>query len=264
MKHSGKIAFLALFAAASLAGSAYGGARPVVEGLYSISLFDAKTSVGSDGLFRVLFDYSPALVGSSSTYSGSALWIIDPNGTLVAAGSPTIPASVGSSFPHTTILGKPVFPYERSNTALFAQPDGNTTVLFYYALSAGNGTQIATWTYNSSGALIAASVYGPFSGVVIPGAYFDPSGKTIVRWRVGGPSSALYAAWVLDEFGNIASATNYYGPFAPTLGRIRLNSKGQQIWPFTFANSNGTFLTNIWTFNPSGSALVNAQSFGPF
>jgi hypothetical protein len=264
MKHSGKIALLAIVAAACLVGRAYGGARPVIDGLFSISLFDAKTSVGSDGLLRVLFDYNPALAGSKSTYSGSVLWIIDPNGGLVAAGNATIPPSVGSSFLNSTILGKSVFPYERSNTGLFAQADGNTTVLFYYALSAGTGTQIATWTYNSAGALIAAAVYGPFSNVVIPGAYFEPTGKIIVKWRVGKNPSAIYAAWVLDEFGTIVSATNYQGPFGPALGKIKLNSKGQQIWPYTFPQSNGTFLTNILTFNASGSAVVNAQSFGPF
>lgn len=264
MKHSGKITVFALFAAACLAGSAYGGARPVIESLYSLSLFDAKTSVGSDGLLRVLFDYNPAPVGSSSTYGGSALWIIDPNGTFVAAGNPIIPASVGASFINATVLGKSVFPYERSNTAIFAQADGNTTVLFYYAISAGTGTQYATWTYNSAGVLIAATVGGPYSGVVITGAYFDPSGNIIVKWRQSRNPSAVYAAWALDEFGTIKSATSFYGPFGPTLGKIRLNSKGQQIWPYTFAGSNGTFLTNIWTFNASGSAISNALSFGPF
>jgi hypothetical protein len=264
MKYSGKIAVLALFAAACLAGHAYGGARPVIDGLYSISLFDAKTSVGSDGLLRVLFDYNPALVGSSSTYSGSALWIIDPNGGLVAAGNTIIPASVGASFMNTTLLDKSVFPYERSNTALFAQPDGNTTVLFYYAIASGTETSFATWTYNSSGALIAAASYPGFSGTVISGLYFDPSGKIIVRWRVGKNPSATYAAWVLDEFGTIVSATNYQGPYGPSLGKIKLNSKGQQIWPYTFPGSGGTFTTNILTFNASGSAVVNAQSFGPF
>jgi hypothetical protein len=264
MKHSGKIALLSLFAAASLAGSAYGGARPVIDGLFSLSLFDAKTSVGADGLYRMLFDYNPAMAGSKSTYAGSALFIFNPNGGLVAAGSPTIPASAGASFMNSTILGKSVFPYERSNTALFAQADGNTTVLFYYTLSDGVGSQVGTWTYNSAGALIAAATYPSFSGVVIPGAYFDPSGKIIVKFRQSKNPTAVYAAWVLDEFGTIVSATNWYGPYGPSSGKIRLNSSGQQIWTYTFPSSGGTFLTNVWTFNASGSAIVNALSFGPF
>ncbi len=56
------------------------------------------------------------------TYQGSALWIIDPNGSVVGASNPTIPASVGS-FYFSTIGGKPIFPFERSNTAMYPQAE---------------------------------------------------------------------------------------------------------------------------------------------
>ena len=90
---------LAVLALSCICGyRAYAGARPVIGGIPSSSFFDAKTAVGGDGLLRLIFDYNPTnlITSPPSTYSGSALWIIDPNGSVVAAGSPTIPASVGS------------------------------------------------------------------------------------------------------------------------------------------------------------------------
>jgi hypothetical protein len=269
MKRSG-IIMLAVLALSCLCGyRAYAGARPVVDGLLSLQFFDAKTSVGNDGMLRLLFDYSPAPAGSPSTYSGSALWIINPNGSVVAAGSPTIPASIGSDIYAAALLNTPTFisPFERSNTAIFAQADGNTTVLFYYnARNAGLGftNSFAVWTYNSSGALIAAASYGPFSGVRLAGLYFEASGKTVARWKPEGTFTAN-AGWVLDEFGTILNSTAFFGPFGTTfLGKIKVNSSNQQIWPFRFLNkSTGQYTTTMWTFDSSGS-LTNAQVFGPF
>ena len=80
-------------------------------------------------------------------------------------------------------------------------------------------------------------------------------------WRSGKFTRSL--SWVLDEFGTIANATAFYGGFGSTfVGKIRVNSSNQQIWPFSTKNSNGTYTTTIWTFNSSGS-LVNAQVYGP-
>jgi hypothetical protein len=261
MKTTLRMIMLAALAASCVSTKpAFAAARPVVDGLFSLSLFDAKTAVGKDGLYRLLWDYSPATSGSS-TYSGTALWILDPNGSVLAAGNALIPASIGGSFLTAKIQGRTVLRTERSNTALFAQDDGNTTVLFYNGLSSGRTTTFGVWTYNSSGTLIAGAVYGPYSGVTIPGLYFDPSGKIIVRWQT---NSIQNAAWVLDEFGSVVSVTSFYGPFVGTLGKIRLSSSGQQIWPFSFLQSDGTYKLNIWTFNSSGSAIVNAQSYGPY
>jgi hypothetical protein len=183
---------------------------------------------------------------------------------VLAAGSSLIPKSVGGSFLTSKILGRTVLRTERSNTAIFAQDDGNTTVLFYFdgtLAASGRSPSFGVWTFNSSGSLIAGAAFGPFGNVTIPAMYFDPSGKIIVRWQTPQRQNA---AWVLDEFGSVVSATGFFGPFPPQLGKVRLNSSGQQIWPFSFLQSDGTYKLNIWTFNASGSAIVNAQSFGPF
>jgi hypothetical protein len=262
---------LAVLALSCLCGyRAYAGARPVIGGILSSSFFDAKTAVGSDGMLRLIFDYNTSKLPSPLTYSGSALFIIDPNGSLVAAGSPTIPASIGSDafavalLPNVTVS----FLTERSNLAIFAQADGNTTVLFYYGAGLsglGKTTGFGVWTYNSGGALIAAQKYGPFTGATLAGLYFDTNGKIVARWKGGSTSaSAPNAGWVVDEFGTILNATAFYGSFGTTfLGKIRVNSSNQQIWPFSFQNASGQYTTTIWTFNSSGT-LVNSQVYGPF
>ena len=88
-----------------------------------------------------------------------------------------------------------------------------------------------------------------------------------MKWATSPARNRSSAGWVLDEFGTVVSATAYYGPFGswyPGLGKIRINAQGQQIWPFSFTAANGASITTIWTFNSSGSALINAQSYGPF
>lgn len=246
----------------------FGATKPVVGSLFGLDFVDAKTAVGGDGNYRVIWDYNPARFPAASTYSGSALWIIDPNGGLLAAGSPTIPASIGTirAFEYVFVAGSTTPAllafYERSNTLLFAQKDGNTTVVFGYGL--GNSYPInsfGVWTYNSAGALIAAANYGPFSGVSIGSMSFDPSGSFIVKWVTPGRASA---GWALNELGAVTSATSYFGPFGTAaLGKIRVNSSGQQIWPYTNKTASG-FTLSLWTFNSSGSTIVNAQAFGPF
>lgn len=262
MKSSVRIIMLAALAASCVSSNlAFAGARPGVDGLPSLSLFDAKTAVGKNGMLSLLWDNGASRSPAPGTYGGSSLWIIDPNGSVVAVGNALIPKTIGSSFLISTIQGRTVLRWERSNTAVFAQDDGNTTVLFYNGLSSLNATTVGVWTYNSSGALIAGAVYGPYSGTRIPALYFDPSGKIIIRWQT---NSLANAVWVLDEFGAVVSATSFQGPFPGILGKIRLNSSGQQVWPFSFRLSNGKYNLNIWTFNSSGSSVVNAQSFGPF
>ena len=262
---------LAVLAASCLCGyRAYAGARPVIGGIPSSSFFDAKTAVGNDGMLRLIFDYNtskfPTLTYGSGP--GSALWIIDPNGSVVATGSPTIPASVGSDVFAVALLNRTYnFLNERSNLAIFVQPSGNTTVLFYYNVGnagLGNTNSFATWTYNSSGALIAAAGPYAFSGLQLAGLYFDPSGKIIARWSAGTSANSANAAWVLDEFGTILNSTLFHGPFGSTfLGKIRINSSNQQIWPFISKNASGQYTTTIWSFDSFG-ILAHAQVYGPF
>jgi hypothetical protein len=268
MKRSVRIMLLAAAAVTCLCGHAYAGAKAVIGGAFAVPLLDAKTAVGKDGLLRLIFDFNPA-TGGTSTYSGSALWIIDPNGSLVAAGNATIPASVGTFYFTTKGGSIPIFPVERSNTAIFAQDDGNTTVLFYYGAGADpllGVTSFGVWTFNSGGNLIAAATYGPFGGTRIFNLYFDSTGKIVVKWATTRGPSASYAGWVLDEFGSLKSATNFFGPFGPSnqIGKFRVNASNQLIWPFSLPAGGGNFTTVIWTFNSSGSALTNAQVYGPF
>jgi hypothetical protein len=266
MKRSVRIMLLAAAAATCVCGHAYAGAKAVIGGAFAVPLLDAKTAVGKDGLLRLIFDYNDSQGGT--TYQGSALWIIDPNGSVVGASNPTIPASVGS-FYFSTIGGKPIFPFERSSTAMYPQADGNTTVLFYYGLGANplqGVTSFGVWTYNTSGNLIAAAQYGPFGNTQIFNLYFDDAtGKIVVKWAANPGPSATYAGWVLDEFGAVTSATSFFGPFgqANQIGKFRVNASNQLIVPFSFPVSGG-YLTNIWTYNSSGTAVVNGQSFGPF
>jgi len=257
---------VAVAAICCFAQFSFGASKPVVTSVFGLDLLDAKTAVGGDGNFRVIWDYNVAKEPAPSTYAGSALWIINPNGGLLAAGSPTIPASVGSlrAFEYVIFPGSVATPfiarYERSNTLLFAQADGNTTVVFAYNLAnAFPVTSFGVWTYNSAGALIAAANYGPFGGASIGSMAFDKSGSFIVKWETASKASA---GWVLNEFGAVTSATNYFGPFG-SLGKIRINSSGQQIWPFNYLTPSG-FVLSLWTFDSAGTNIVNAQTFGPF
>ena len=267
MKCSVKKTMVAVAAITCFAQLSFGATKPVVTSVFGLDFLDAKTAVGGDGNFRVIWDYNVAKFPTPSTYNGSGLWIIDPNGGIVATGSPTIPASVGSvpAFEFVFVSGGTPPPflarYERSNTLMFAQPDGNTTVVFAYNL--GNSYPInsfGVWTYNSAGALVAAAKYGPYTGAIIASMSFDKSGSFIVKWETGSKASA---GWVLNEFGSVQSATSFFGPFG-SLGKIRINSSGQQIWPFNFLTASGGFKLALWTFNASGSSVVNSQAFGPF
>ena len=262
---------LAMAATCCFGNLAFGAAKPVVGSFFGLDLMDAKTAVGQDGNLRLIWDYNVSKFAAPSTYGsglGSALWILDPNGGLVATGSSLIPPSIGSvrAFEYVFVSGAttPTFlaRYERSNTLLFAQPSGNTTVAFLYGLGNSFPTNsFGVWTFNSSGVLISAASYGPFTGVSISQLVFDPSGKIVVKWQTGTSGTGASAGWVLNEFGSIENSTAFFGPFGP-LGKIRLNSSGQQIWPWSHLTSSG-FVLSLWTFDTSGS-LTNAQTYGPF
>ena len=232
---------------------AYGNAKPVVGGVPYLPLFEAKTAQGEkDGILRVIWDYNPSKT-TTLGYGGSALWLIDPNGTVAATGNPTIPSTVGASF-----VG---FPIDRSNLFISAQASGNTTVVFVYPTIV---QQFGVWTYNSAGTLISAASYGPFSGAFISNFYFE-AGKLIIKWR-STSSATANAVWVLNEFGAIDSFTSFFDFPLVILGKVHVNSKGQQVWPYS-TNTNGVggpYQLTLWTFDPTGATVVNANVFGPF
>jgi len=234
---------------------AYGLAKPVVGGEPLIPLVQDKTALGlKDGILRVIWDYNPAKKPAPSSYAGSVLWLIDPNGTVVATGNTMIPATVGARY----ING---FPFERSNLYISAQASGNTTLVFAYP---NTNQQFGVWTFNSAGTLISAASYGPFTGAFLSNFYFE-GGKLILKWR-STSSNTANAVWVVNEFGGIDSATAFYDFAGVILGHVFVNSSGQQVWPYS-ANSdssNGPFALTVWTFNPTGSTVVNAKVFGPF
>src|SRR5260221_27322 len=255
MKRLVKISMLAGALAYFGGHLAYGLAKPVVGGVPYLPLFEAKTAVGvKDGMLRVIWDYNPAKFPALSSYAGSALWLIDPNGTVFATGNPTIPATVGGTF-----VG---FPFERSNLFISAQASGNTTVVFVYPTIV---QQFGVWTYNSAGTLISAASYGPFSGAFMSNFYFNDTGKLVIKWR-STSSATANAVWVLNEFGGIDSATAFFDFPLVILGKVLVNSKGQQVWPYStnIDAAAGPFQLTVWTFNPTGSTVVNANVSGPF
>src|SRR6202011_2985628 len=66
------------------------GANPVIDQFFYPGLLDAKMKVGQDGNIRLIWDYV-----SGGVYSGSALWILSPSGSLLAAGNAIVPANIG-------------------------------------------------------------------------------------------------------------------------------------------------------------------------
>src|SRR5260370_4707320 len=78
---------------------AYGLAKPVVGGEPLIPLLQDKTALGAkDGILRVIWDYNPDNSKPTATYAGSVLWLIDPNGTVVATRNTVIPKTVGARY----------------------------------------------------------------------------------------------------------------------------------------------------------------------
>src|SRR5258707_5947721 len=91
---------------------------PNVDDLCSFAQFGPeKYQVGNDGNSRLIWDY---INPSPTKYLGSALWILNPQGQVVATGDTQIPASVGTG----------IDTFGNSNIAIHIQPSGNTTLAF--------------------------------------------------------------------------------------------------------------------------------------
>lgn len=265
------------------AESAYANADPdVTQAVANIAYFDSKTHVGLDGNIRMLWDLNPNSPdpSSSATYSGSILWILDSQGRFLAAGTPTIPASVGYGL-------QPGGQAEtKSNIILQGQKSGNTTLVFLFGPPTQNtptstSTSFGVWTYNAVGTLISAAVYGPFVDTVIQDIRFGPTGQFTVVWAnqsggfYGGATGSV-SAWTLNEFGGIVTAAGPFGPYANTsLGRVDLGPDNLQRWywvsPINQIESSpdvnllGTSPATaaIWTFNAAGQ-VTNSVQYGPF
>jgi hypothetical protein len=231
-------------------------ATPDTNQFFWPELLDAKMKVGADGNIRLIWDYV-----AGKGYGGSALWILSPSGNLLAAGSPTIPASVG--WGKLTAKGALLNPV--SNIMLFAQADGNTTLAWGYGTSE-DSPAIGTWTYNSAGALIASSIYGPYGSTVVHEAYFDQlTGKLIVKWRQQlGTNLFTHTVWALDEFGNISQSAGPYGGYLNSqLSKVVLSGTNQ-IWYWSIPKTGTPDHTlNTWEIDSSG-AVINSNSYGPY
>jgi hypothetical protein len=232
------------------------GANPVIDQFFYPGLLDAKMKVGTDGNIRLIWDYV-----SGGVYFGSALWILSPGGSLLAAGNTNVPASVG--FGKQNESGVKIGP--ASNIMLYAQPSGNTTLAFAYGQSNDSPT-FGVWTYNSAGTLIAAASYGPFGGTVVHQMYFDDlTGKLVVKWRATlGTNTYTHSVWTLNEFGSVETAAGPYGPYSNSLlGKVVL-SGSNQIWYWNIPKlGSSTHTLNVWEINTSG-AVISSNSFGPF
>jgi hypothetical protein len=230
-------------------------ATPEIDQFFYPGLLDAKMKVGQDGNIRLIWDFV-----AGTAYSGSVLWILNPSGSVVAVGNPSVPASVGfgkqNESGKSTGIG--------SNIMLYAQPSGNTTLAFAFDQS-NDGTTFGVWTYNSAGALIASASYGPFGGTVIHQMYFDDlTGKLVVKWR--NPISAnnfTHTVWTLNEFGSVETTAGPFGPYPNSLlGKVVL-SGSNQIWYWSVPKLGSTHGLNTWEINSAGT-VISASSFGPF
>lgn len=231
-------------------------ANPVIDQYFYPALLDAKMKVGTDGNIRLIWDYV-----AGGVYSGSALWILSPSGSLLAAGNAIVPASVG--FGKQNESGVKIGP--ASNIMLYAQPSGNTTLAFAYGQS-NDSAIFGVWTYNSAGTLIAAATYGPFGGTVVHQMYFDDlTGKLVVKWRQQvGTNNYTHTVWSLNEFGSIETAAGPFGPYTNSLlGKVVL-SGSNQIWYWNIPKiGSSTHTLNVWEIN-SGGSVISSNSFGPF
>ena len=232
------------------------GANPVIDQFFYPGLLDAKMKVGKDGNIRLIWDY----VAGGGNYSGSALWILSPSGSLLAAGNAIVPANIGFAKKNDSGLTLGL----GSNIILYAQPSGNTTLAFAYGESNDSPT-FGVWTYNSAGTLIAAAAYGPFGATVVHQMYFDDlTGKLVVKWRQQvGTNNYSHTVWTLNEFGSVETAAGPFGPYANSLlGKVVL-SGSNQIWYWSVPKLGSTHSLNVWEIN-SGGSVISSNSFGPF
>jgi hypothetical protein len=125
-----------------------------------VQFLNQRSENGPDGNNRFIWDYVDL---NTHTYSGSALWILDPAGNVVASGNAIVPGSVGG------------FGLNYSNIALHVSSTNNTTLAFAFGLNSNNTAAAAfgTWTCNDQGNLIAASGPTGFDGLQIVNIAFS-------------------------------------------------------------------------------------------
>ncbi|MFZ0503451.1 MAG: hypothetical protein WAM44_07050, partial [Chthoniobacterales bacterium] len=277
-----RMTLLALAGVTCLAGQkVYATAQPDIFGILSPGLLDSKTIVGPDGNMRVIWDYD-AWDGILSYFTGpgSALWILDPSGNLLATAN--IPGGGGevTNSRYGLLLWEipvaPGFATSKSNILVQGYADGNTLVVVIVGNVGFIGdptfpplaTSFGTLTYNSAGQLIAYNVNGPFLAGIINNIYFDTSGALVVKYKYAVSGPAAQVVQTLNEFGAVTTSEGPYGPYAFTgLGKVAINSSGNQVW-FWSTHSvpaktpTTTNSLSIWTFNSSG--LATATAYGPF
>jgi hypothetical protein len=225
-------------------------------------VYSAKSQTGPDGNNRFLWDYFSL---STSTYQGSALWILDPTGNVIGTGDTMIPATIGGGASSTSIY---------SDTVFHVNSDNTTTVAFAY-LGATGVNAYGTWTYNAQGKLIAFSGPTGFSGLQIANLEFQKDFLVVTFIPASQPVTPItagvgpYTVWVVDHFGNVVSAVGPQGPYNEyLLGSVSLSSTGaNQLWHWLFITNNGTPSVNtglaVQEFSPTGAAL-SGFNYGPF
>jgi hypothetical protein len=214
-----------------------------------LSLGNVNTA-GLDGNLRLVFDlnapatFPPALTAFVFPFFpgplGQTVWVVNPTGTVVAVGTPSIPSTGG-------------------DTWVQGQADGNTSVLFAFP----NGS-IGLWTYSPSGAVIASVVYGPFTNTTVRAVKRqEATGQFLVEWFTTVTGGTAVSAWTLNEFGGIVTAAGPFGPFTNTAFQgINLLKNGTQSWVWASAVGGG-YTTALWSVTTAG-VVQTAQQFGPF
>jgi hypothetical protein len=219
-----------------------------------------KHQVGADNNVRFLWDY---VTGTS--YNGSALWILNPQGQLVATGDTEIPKTIGTGISPISL--------SLSNTAINVAPSGNVTVVFAHVIVPATSTtpatvdSFSTWTYNAQGKLITfGGPYGPFGNAILTNLEFK-NGTLIAQWANQGTAIGTVSVWSLDEFGKIQTAAGPFGPFG-TLTELagvdvsKINGNPVQIWHWLFVSGTGAG-DKVWTIDQTGNIIASA-SYGPF
>lgn len=264
MKRLAKAALLAVIAFMGLTGrEARGAAFPSVINLYvPFSQFQAQRSeTGPDGNNRFIWDFYATNNKTLTNLEGSAVWILDPTGNLVAA-STTIPS-----------VGNLISPSTFSNIALHVNSDNNTSLAFAYWDSTHTYiSSFATWTLNAKAALIGASGPVGFGGLQIINIAFDhdylvvefaPSGQSFSGGTMVGP----FTVWVLDEFGHVVSAVGNQTLGQGLLGSVTLSGpKGSpnQLWHWVGSVYPPLqFEIAAEEFDASGNFLAGYE-YGPF
>jgi hypothetical protein len=223
-----------------------------------------KHQVGADNNVRFLWDYVTA-----AGYNGSVLWILNPQGQLVATGDTQIPASIGTGI---SPLGLAL-----SNTAINVAGSGNVTVVFAHVITPATTStpavvdSFSTWTYNAQGTLIAfGGPYGPFGNALLENLEFK-NGTLIAQWANQGLALGTVSVWSLDEFGKIQTAAGPFGPFGTLTELVgvdvsKINGNPVQIWHWLFVNGTGAGQAagdKVWTIDQTGNIIASA-SYGPF